>query len=281
MRAPQVAREQVLAAARDACRDGHQPTMDELATAAGVSRATLYRLFGSQRELFQELGVPAPAAVRRRLLDTTMELVNRRGLADLPMDELAAAAGVSRATLYRLFPGKPALFAELMRDYSPFESIAATLASAGDRPPAEIVPALGRMIASAMDGRVGLLLHLLDEAARIPPNRGPDQTIPEAGQGDANAWAAASAMGRSVPAITRYLAEQMETGRLRRMDPALAFQALVGPILLHLLTRPLAGISPAASGPVPLEAAVDELATGWLRAMAPDVAPEDASGARH
>src|SRR5438552_2446777 len=106
MRVPQISRERVLAAARDACRDGRQPTMDELAAAAGASRATLYRLFGSQRELFQQIGVPVPAAVRRRVLDTALELVSQRGLADLPMDELAAASGVSRATLYRLFPGK-------------------------------------------------------------------------------------------------------------------------------------------------------------------------------
>src|SRR4029450_11259316 len=70
-------------------------SMDELAAAAGVSRATLYRLFGSQQNLLQELGLTPPPMVRSRILDTAVDLVGRQGLAELSMDELAAAAGVS------------------------------------------------------------------------------------------------------------------------------------------------------------------------------------------
>src|SRR5829696_9024122 len=111
-------------------------SMDELAAQAGVSRATLYRLFGSQQHLLQQLGLQPPPTVRSRILDTALELVGRHGLAELSMDELAAQAGVSRATLYRLVPGKEALFAELVRTFSPFEPIAAVLETTGARPPA-------------------------------------------------------------------------------------------------------------------------------------------------
>src|SRR5437773_12543073 len=90
-------------------------SMDELAARAGTSRATLYRLFGSQQDLLRELGVEPPATLRSRVLETALDLVGRDGLAELSMDELAARAEVSRATLYRLFPGKAALFAELVR----------------------------------------------------------------------------------------------------------------------------------------------------------------------
>src|ERR671937_695212 len=152
------------------------------------------------------------------------------GLAKLSMDELAAQAGVSRATLYRLFPGKAALFAELVRRFSPFEPIAAVLETMGDRPPAEVIPAVAQAMASAMDGRIGLLLQLLLEFSRGSPDR------PDSDPGTSQR--AAQGM-RTLPLVAHYLTEQMAAGRLRPMDPVLAVQALAGPIVMHL-SRPSA-----------------------------------------
>jgi AcrR family transcriptional regulator len=236
-------------------------SMDELATQAGVSRATLYRLFGNQQHLLHELGLQPPPTVRSRILDTALELVGRHGLAELSMDELAATAGVSRATLYRLVPGKEALFAELVRRFSPFEPIAAVLQTMGERPPAEVIPAIAQAMAAAMDGHIGLLLQLLFEVSRSHPDRH--------GGADAN-QDAAQAM-RTLPLVAGYLDQQMAAGRLRRMDPVLAMQALAGPIVMHLLMQASAEAQSGA-GPgvaLPLEGVVDELVGMWLRAMAP------------
>jgi AcrR family transcriptional regulator len=231
-------------------------SMDELAVRAGVSRATLYRLFGNQQHLLRELGLQPPPTVRDRILDTALELVGRDGLAELSMDEVAAAAGVSRATLYRLVPGKEALFAELIRRFSPFEPIAAVLETMGDRPPAEVVPAIAQAMAAAMDGHIGLLLQLLFEVSRSDSDHaGADQD-------------AAQAM-RTLPLVAGYLDRQMAAGRLRRMDPVLAMQALAGPIVMHLLMQASAQSRSGAGhgAAVSLEAVVDELAGMWLRAM--------------
>ena len=236
-------------------------SMDELATRAGVSRATLYRLFGTQQQLLHELGLQPPPTVRSRILDTALELVGRHGLAELSMDELAATAGVSRATLYRLVPGKEALFAELVRRFSPFEPIAAVLEAAGDRPPAEVIPAIAQAMAAAMDGHIGLLLQLLFELSRSDPDR----------HGGADASQDATQAMRTLPLVAGYLDQQMAAGRLRRMDPVLAMQALAGPIVMHLLMQASAEAQSGA-GPgvaLPLEGVVDELVGLWLRAMTP------------
>ena len=236
-------------------------SMDELAARAGVSRATLYRLFGNQQHLLHELGLQPPPTVRSRILDTALELVGRHGLAELSMDELAARAGVSRATLYRLVPGKEALFAELVQRFSPFEPIAAVLETMGDRPPAEVIPTIAQAMAAAMDGHIGLLLQLLFEVSRSDPGHH--------GGADAN-QDAAQAM-RTLPLVAGYLDQQMAAGHLRRMDPVLAMQALAGPVVMHLLMQASAQSQSGAGHKValPLERVVDELVGMWLRAMTP------------
>jgi hypothetical protein len=40
--------------------------------------------------------------------------------------------------------------------------------------------------------------------------------------------------------VINYLDNQMQAGRLRQMHPIIAFQLLAGPIVVHMLTRPLA-----------------------------------------
>src|SRR6202521_754278 len=93
---------------------GGKPTVADFASAAGVSRASFYRAFRSREALLEALNrAPEPDA-RERILDAALEMVGAHGLAALSMDDLANHAHVSRATLYRLFAGKSALFAALV-----------------------------------------------------------------------------------------------------------------------------------------------------------------------
>lgn len=65
------------------------------------------------------------SALEDRILDATKRCCERWGIAKVTIDDVAAAAGVSRATLYRLFPGgKDVLFEALrVRELNDFFAI--------------------------------------------------------------------------------------------------------------------------------------------------------------
>jgi AcrR family transcriptional regulator len=247
-----VTRETVLQAARTLLERDRAASLHDVASAAGVSRATVYRLFRSRDGLLQALDLEPDPDARQRALAAGLDLLDRDGLARLSMDEVAAAAGVSRASLYRLFPGKAALLRELLISFSPIEPIVEVVDRLRDRPPEEVIPVIARVAARSLAGRVGVLRTLLFEVS---------------GASDEAAEGIHYMATRGIGTVARYVAEQMAAGRLRPVHPLLAIQSLAGPIMVHLVTRRAAereldvGLS--------VEEAAVELAEQWLRAMRP------------
>lgn len=243
-------RQRILSAVRPVFARGGRPSVDEIASSAGISRATFYRHFRSRDDLIRQLDLEPDQATRERVLESALELVGRDGLAALSMEELASAAGVSRATVYRLFPGKPALFREIVRAYSPMETVVETIGRLQDRPPEEVIPAVALVAAHSLHGRIGVIRSLFVEVT----GRGPD-----------TAEAVEYVFTRGVAALLGYIAGQMQAGRLRPMHPLLALQSLIGPILFHLVTRDLA--QERLGVDLPLDDAIGQLAAAWVRAM--------------
>src|SRR5690348_16382715 len=108
-------RGRILAQARVLLQGERKPTVEAIAAAAGVSKAAFYREFGSRAALVRALRLEPEPGTRERVLTAALELIGAGGLTALSMDELAVRAAVSRATLYRLFPGKSALFVSVVR----------------------------------------------------------------------------------------------------------------------------------------------------------------------
>jgi AcrR family transcriptional regulator len=231
--------------------------VDSIAAAAGVSKAAFYREFPSRTALLDELRLEPEPGARERVLRSALEQLGAGGLAALSMDEVAVRAGVSRATLYRLFPGRSALFVGVVRAFSPLEAVTETVARLEDEPPDVVMPEVARSVYRVIAGPgapgIGLLRAIFVEVSSL------SEEAEEAGR---------EVGAAIVGSLGGYVLAQMAAGRLRRMHPLIALQSFVGPIFFHLITRPLAerilGIEMDG------EQAVTLLAEGWLRAMKPD-----------
>lgn len=256
------ARERILAGAHGLLARGENPTVDQIAAEAGISKASFYRAFGSRRAVLEALQVEPEPGTRERILESALAMVGAGGLAALSMDELATRAGVSRATLYRLFPGKPALFGSLLRAYSPLEPVSALVNTMRDQPPEVVMPEIARTVFRSVYGsgapRIGMLRAIILELSSLSP--------------DAEE-AARDLVATIFGSVGAYVMAQTAAGRLRPMHPLLALQSFVGPIFFHLLARPLA--ERVMRLDIEGEEAVVILAGIWLRAMRPEEGDTD------
>lgn len=248
-------RERILTTARAVvAMKKSRATVDDFVHAAGVSKASFYRAFGSRAALLDTLGVAPTPAARDRILRLALDMVGARGLSALSMDELADGAGVSRATLYRLFPGKPALFTALVHAYTPLDPVIALVNERQGEPPETVMPEVARAVYRTVVGgeedRTGLLRALFAEVTSLAP--------------DAEE-ATRDAIVKVVGALAGYVLAQMAAGRLRQVHPLLALQAFIGPIFFHLLTRKAAATVLGVE--MDEEQAVTQLAEAWLRSM--------------
>jgi AcrR family transcriptional regulator len=245
-------RRAVMGAAHEILRDDPEAPVARITTAAGVSRATFYRHFGSRADLLASVAHEPRPNARTRILGAAQEILVRRSVAELSMDDVARAAGVSRGTLYRIFPGKPALLRGLIETYAPFEAMRRIVREHRDEPPEIVLPLIAGQIVGVAGERLGLMRAMFHEATL--------------GSG-AMLAGARPVLGSAIADVSSYLAGQMAAGRLRKMHPLLALQACIGPVFFHLLTRPVVeDITPLPMGP---EAAVDDLVNAVLDGLRP------------
>jgi AcrR family transcriptional regulator len=186
-------------------------TMEALAQAAGVSRATLYRRVPSREKLAgrlrEERAVESGTSLarepsRQRILETTRQLVGRHGLLALTVEQIADAADVSPVTIYRIFGDKDALLRAMFAELGPRNDAALVFAD----PDAPLADTLTRFVTLLLRGLaeqpafIAMALFSQGEEARYVEHLRKSQF---------------GTMDR----FTRYLAAQMERGRLRPGDP--------------------------------------------------------------
>ena len=245
-------RSQIVEAARTALAADPGATMATIARGAGVSRATVHRYFAARADLLVAVGQEPDPGTRDRILAAAAELIGREGFAAMSMDDLAAKAGVSRASVYRLFPGKGAVLEAIFVAYSPFSPMIDFVDRSAGLPPDRLVPELYRLMAREVEPNIGILRSILMEVTS-----GSAEGV-EAAQGPVKAM---------VRSLGGYLERQMDAGLIARANPVLAVQFLLGPLVFHLLTRPTATRIGALD--VAFESGIDQLAVMALRSLTP------------
>ncbi len=117
-------------------------TMDILAAKSGISRATLYRIYGSRKELFNQYlhyngetnAESLPPEVSERILKAAHTIFLSRGFASSTIESIAKEAGVGTATIYRHFESKQNLVEQVLTMIVPLENLDLSLLDDSENP---------------------------------------------------------------------------------------------------------------------------------------------------
>lgn len=155
-------------------------------------------------------------ARRETVLAAATRVFAARGIYGTPTTEVARAAGISQAYLFRLFPSKEALAVALIervheRIHETFVQAAARAQSAGE----DVLPAMGRAYVELLQDRDLMLLQLHAHAASLDV-----PAIREASRGGFERLVAfaQSASGASEDEIQRFFARGMLLNVLAALD---------------------------------------------------------------
>lgn len=226
--------------------------MARIAKAAGVSRATLYREFKHRRDLervLQQRGAEPGAiwtdrTVRARILEGARRAIAEHGLLTVTVDQIARAASLGEATVYRHFNGKDAILRAAFDELPPRQAILTQLEAPGA--PLEVT-------------LLALIEALLSFAAREPEML----RLIAFGHGAELRYVRSLREGQrsAISALSKWLAAQQRRGLLRRCAP----KQLVGALLGAAYARSLTLLeSRAAENPRMLRVAAEEIVDVFL-----------------
>ena len=229
-------------------------SLDEIAALVGVSRSTLIRRIGSRAALDAALRERGAAADRSTAADRAVHAAARlyaeRGVGNVSLDDIAAAAACTAQAIYGQIGGRDALLLAVAERYSPMPAIASALAE----PPADLaatVRLLYQRIMESVFGEPPVVLALIAEMLSRPRGALADYVM-------------SSYVPRAARLLRGWLRPYTESGQIRALPQATLASLFVGPMVMVNLTR-IVGNTPL-TGPE-RDAVVTDLADAFVRAV--------------
>ncbi len=206
--------------------DGEIDTADAADTVHPVPKD---RGFGSRQRVPSERVSPQRVSLHRvRIVDATLECLARHGASKTTVDDIARQAGVSRATIYRVFPGGR-------------EEL---LSAVVDTEMARLFSALGVRLGEAPDLTEALVGGIVEASTRIRGHRALAYLVehePEMVLGhlafDESDRLLATASRFAAPFLSRWMSPP-EAGRVAEWATRIVLSYAIAPSLCMDLTRP-------------------------------------------
>lgn len=174
-------------------------------------------------------GTVAATDRRSRYLETALELFIEHGYHGVTMDTVVAAAGGSKATIYRYFESKEALFSAIVDELQTTLSATPAPQDVVDLPLADGLRILGRATASAaLSQRAIVLLRLA---------AGEHNRFPELAR-----LLFELAPGRSYERFAAFLEAKRDRGEVTVDDVQIASEQFLAGLVGHLQLRMLLGV---------------------------------------
>jgi AcrR family transcriptional regulator len=195
---------------------------------------------------------------RDQIIETARRLFAARGTTEVPMDEIAAEAGVARSTVYVYFANRDELLRACLKYL--YTQLQAAIAGAFERDatPVERLRAIVAGLVERIDENTAFFRLAVATQVTGAPS--------DAAAVDAELLLIGLDMARLLELV---LAEGVEAGEFRPVDPARA-AALIGQQVYGALA-----VRAGDSAPLPLDRAVDEIMDFVLHGLAPRPSGEE------
>jgi AcrR family transcriptional regulator len=162
---------------------------------------------------------------REQIIDAAMRVFSQKGFARATNKDIAREAGITTGLIYHYFESKEAVLKAIIETRSPLHLVESLPPQLLEQPPAVFLRFLVLQVLGLVerDQFVQLLRVFVPEIIHNPP-------MSQIGAG---------VLQRVLAFLSSYFTIQMEVGTLRRTDPSLAAQTLIGCTMGFVLRRQL------------------------------------------